>query len=69
VQEKDIHVAVAKKIKALRKKKGISQDRLAEIAGLDRAHLFRLENGKGNATLRTLQTIANALGVRVKNLL
>lgn len=68
MQEKDIYSAVAKRIKALRKKKSLSQDKLAELAKLDRAHLFRIESGKGNATLRTLEAIAHALGVKVRDL-
>jgi len=69
VQEKDIQLAVAKKIKVLRKKKSVSQDRLAALAKLDRAHLFRIESGKANPTLRTLKVIADALGVRVRDLI
>jgi len=62
-------VAVAKRIKAIRKEKGISQDRLAEMAGLTRVHLYRLESGKQSMTLRTLKIIADTLDVRVKDLI
>jgi transcriptional regulator with XRE-family HTH domain len=64
-----IQRAVANKIKALRKEKHISQDRLAELAKLDRAHLFRIESGTANPTLRTLKVIADALRVRVRDLI
>ena len=62
-------MAVAKRIKAIRKEKGISQDRLAEMAGLNRVHLYRLESGKQSMTLRTLKIIADTLDVRVKDLI
>ena len=65
----DIERAVAQSIKKIRKKKGISQDRLAELAGLDRVHLYRLENGKQSMTLRTLKLIADTLGVKVRDLI
>ena len=60
---------MAERIKAARKKKNISQDRLAELAGLDRVHLYRLESGKQSMTLRTLKLIADTLEVRVRDLI
>ena len=59
---------VGNRIKAIRQAKGITQDQLAELAGLNRAHLYRLENGKQSMTLRTLKIIADTLGVRVRDL-
>jgi transcriptional regulator with XRE-family HTH domain len=65
----NIERVVAEKIKAIRKEKGISQDQLAELAGLDRVHLYRLESGKQSMTLRTLKLIADTLGVRARDLI
>lgn len=65
----DIQTVVAKNIKAIRKRKRISQDRLAELAGLNRVHLYRLESGKQSMTLRTLKLIADTLGVKVQDLI
>jgi transcriptional regulator with XRE-family HTH domain len=59
---------VGNRIKAIRQAKGVTQDQLAELAGLNRAHLYRLENGKQSMTLRTLKIIADTLGVRVRDL-
>ena len=59
---------VGNRIKAIRQAKGVTQDQLAELAGLNRAHLYRLENGKQSMTLRTLKIIADALGVRARDL-
>lgn len=65
----DIQREVGNRIKALRQAKGVTQDQLAELAGLNRAHLYRLENGKQSMTLRTLKIIADTLGVRVRDLI
>jgi XRE family transcriptional regulator, regulator of sulfur utilization len=64
----DIERQVGLKIKALRSKKGLTQDELAELAGLNRVHLYRVENGKQSLTLRSMKIIADALDVRVRDL-
>jgi len=64
----DINRAVGERIRRLRSKKAITQDQLAELTGLNRVHLYRLENGRQSMTLNTLQIIADALGVRVRDL-
>ena len=51
------------KIVELRTKKGWSQSDLAREAGKDRQAIEKLENGRVNPTLYSLQEIANALGV------
>jgi len=64
----DINQAVGERIRKLRVKKGITQDQLAELTGLNRVHLYRLENGRQSMTLNTLKIIADTLGVRVRDL-
>jgi len=49
----------------LREEKGVSQVRLAVAAGMDPATLNRLEMGKANPNLKTLERLADALGVEV----
>jgi transcriptional regulator with XRE-family HTH domain len=60
----DIDHLVAERIKQVRKAKGITQDQLADMAGLNRTHLYRLEGGKQSMTLHTLKLIADALQVQ-----
>jgi len=67
--QEDIQAVVGKRIARLRKKNGFTQDQFAEIAGLNRTHLYRLETGQQSMTLATLKAVANALGVRVTRLL
>jgi transcriptional regulator with XRE-family HTH domain len=62
----DINRHVGARIRAIRLKKGITQDQLAELTGLNRVHLYRLENGRQSMTLKTLQRIAETLGVQVE---
>ncbi len=57
------------RIRELRNSKGVSQARLAITAGMDPATLNRLEQGKGNPNIKTLEKLAEALGVRVVELL
>jgi len=53
----------------IRQRKGITQDQLADMTGLNRVHLYRLETGRQSMTLRTLKMIADSLGVRVRDLI
>jgi transcriptional regulator with XRE-family HTH domain len=65
----DINRGVGERIRRLRLKKGITQDQLAELTGLNRVHLYRLENGRQSMTLNTLKIIADTLGVPVRDLI
>ena len=65
----DVQKLVGRKIKAIRGKKGVTQDQLAELAGLNRVHLYRIETGRQSMTLRTLKLIADALDVKMRDLI
>ena len=43
----------------------MSQEQLAERAGLQRTHISRIEAGKYAVTLETIQALAEALGMTV----
>lgn len=51
----------------LRKKKGLTQEKLADISGLNVRTIQRLESGE-DASLETLRCIAEALNVEVMEL-
>src|SRR5829696_3994326 len=53
------------RIRQLRKEQGLSQAKLAVMADMDPATLNRLERGTGNPNLKTLERVAEALGVEV----
>lgn len=65
----DVQKVVGRNIKAIRGKRGVTQDQLAELAGLNRVHLYRIETGRQNMTLRTLKIIADALDVKMRDLI
>jgi len=51
------------RIKVLRKGKGLTQEQLAEIAGISRVTLGKLERAQlGSITLKTIDIILDALG-------
>ena len=56
---------IGRRIAALRKLAGMSQDQLALRAGLQRSHISRIEAGKYAVTLETIQAIAEALYMTV----
>jgi transcriptional regulator with XRE-family HTH domain len=56
-------------ISRLRNAKGWSQEELAAYSGLHRTFVGSVERGERNATLSTLEALADALGVSVTDLL
>lgn len=56
---------IGKRIYALRNNQGITQQQLADAAGLKQPHIVRIEQGKYSVGLDTLDAIANALGCKV----
>ncbi len=56
------------KIAVLRERQGYSQRQFAAIIHCDRSTLTRLENGIGNPTIRSLERIAQGLGVSPEEL-
>jgi len=56
-------------VQKYRKEKEISQEKLAEIAGVHRTYVGMIERAEKNITLRNMEKIANALNVKIKDLL
>jgi len=56
---------VAWNLKKLRTERGVSQERLAADAGIDRAYLSEIERQLGNASVDLLDRLAGVLGVSV----
>lgn len=57
------------RIRRLREERGLTQVKLAVEADMNPATLNRIEQGKANPNLKTLERLADALGVRVAQLL
>lgn len=49
-----------------RKASGLTQKDLAEKTGITQADISRLENGNANPSLKTLQRLAEGMGMRLK---
>lgn len=64
----DLKKNLGKRIKQLRKELGFSQERLAELVNMDKPNLSNIECGKRFMTAQTLQNIASALNVPVREL-
>lgn len=61
---------LSENIKKIRKKKGLSQDKLAKLADVTHTTLVKIESGaNNNPTIKTLKKIADALGIKIDNLL
>ena len=61
---------IAKNIKRLRKKLGISQDKLSKLANVSHNTIIKIESGGiQNPTIGTIQKIAQVLDVSIDELL
>ena len=63
------HDHLADNIRSVREARGLSQQQIAKAAGIPRATWTHLESGGANPTLAVLVKVANALQVRLDELL
>ena len=64
----DIKITLGQRVRELRKLKGISQEELAFIAGLDRTYIASVEKGKRNISIVNISKLAEALNVTLREL-
>jgi transcriptional regulator with XRE-family HTH domain len=60
---------LAQNVERLRKKRGWSQERLSAETGLRQATISDVESGEGNPEFETLECVARALNLTVRDLL
>ena len=60
-----IQESIVNEIKKLRIRNNITQEQLSRLSGVPFATINRLENGKGNPTLSTLQKILDVFGYQL----
>ena len=60
-----ITILFGKNVRKFRLSRGLSQDALAEKAGLHRTYIGAVERGERNITLINAEKIANALGINL----
>jgi len=61
--------SVGERLRAARERVGLTLDQTAELAGLSKAHLSRLESAERQPSIAALLTLSDALGTPVSSLL
>jgi HTH-type transcriptional regulator / antitoxin HipB len=56
---------IAGQLKELRKQKNLTQQQLADMVGMDKGGISKIEKGTRNLTIETINRIAHALGAKV----
>ncbi len=64
-----VTVRFGKKLREVRTKVGISQERLAELANLHRTYISGVERGERNISLINIERLAKSLGVSMAELM
>lgn len=68
-QEVEIQKTFGKRLRAIRKKKGLSQETLALSCGLDRTYIGSVERGERNISLINIHKISASLGILPRDLI
>ena len=63
------HKITGRIIREMRKRKGLTQEVLSGLAAVSRSHLAEIESGRINAYVETLWRIAEALSIRLSDLI
>ncbi len=63
-----IHAKFGKRIQLLRKQKGLTQEDLADLVGVDRSYMGFVERGERNPTLDKITKIAKAVKITLSAL-
>ena len=65
----NVKVKFGKRVKKLRLISGISQEKFAELANLDRTYIPGIESGKRNVSLEVIEKISIAFSLTISELL
>jgi transcriptional regulator with XRE-family HTH domain len=67
--EEDIKVRFGRRLRELRRERGLSQEELAFRSGLHRTYVSSAERGERNVSLVNIERLARALGVDICDLI
>jgi len=62
----NINIWFGKKIKKLRKAKGLSQEKLALLAEIDRTYMPSIEKGESNISIAIMEKLIKALDEEIE---
>lgn len=62
-------LVLAENLRTLRQQRGLSQEKLAELAGLHRTYIGSVERGERNISIDNIDALARALEINVPDLL
>ena len=65
----DLQKAVGGNLRAYRLERGLSQEAFAEVLGVHRTYMGGVERGERNLTLKSIERMAERLGVEARDLL
>jgi transcriptional regulator with XRE-family HTH domain len=68
MKKRELLLKFGKKVREERKKLGLSQEALAEKAGVHRTYIGMIERGEKNITLANIQKVSKALKVKSSKL-
>ena len=66
---KDIRTAFGRRVRDLRKERGLSQEGFAALCELDRTYMGGIERGERNISLKNIEIIAKALTISISELM
>ena len=66
--DKNYLVKFGQRIRELRQKTGLSQEKFALMIGMDRTYFYSVESGKRNISLLNIKKIADGLEITVDKL-
>lgn len=68
MDKEPILLAFGRRVQELRKERNLSQEQLADLAGVHRTYIGMIERAEKNITLCNIERIAKALKLDVKDL-
>lgn len=68
IMKKEILIKFGKRVREIRIKQNLSQEKLATKAGVHRTYIGMIERAEKNITLENIEKVAKALGLSVKEL-
>ena len=65
----DVQIRFGERLRKVRSAQGISQEKLAELAGLHRTYVSSVERGERNISLLNIERLAKALSASMAKLM